>query len=259
MQDPTLSNPDPESERGADWKYSGISRQSRCFGMLFDDPASDTVSEVYPVIDRTSGGRPQHSFWSVQHENVLILQRIAPQTRKRMGSYSSGAISIRYGGPELEHVEENGWIFSSNGKAFLGVKFLDGGHKWIEDAKEAGPAKFDHPTDTSRVRMHAGDLSSHASFEQFRKQVQSSRLAVSPNRVDYEYGPAKTRLAVKRYDVENPKPFKLPEVNGKPIELHPPMTWQSPYLNGRFGSEKVTVTVGSVKQVLDFGSGNNGQ
>jgi hypothetical protein len=37
------------------------------------------------------------------------------------------------------------------------------------------------------------------------------------------------------------------------------VTWQSPYLNGRFGSEKVTVTVGSVKQVLDFSSGNNGQ
>ena len=107
--------------------------------------------------------------------------------------------------------------------------------------------------------MHAGDLSSHASFEQFRKQVQSRRLTVTPNRVDYEYGPAKTRLAVTLFDVENAEAFKLPEVNGKPIDLRPPVTWQSPYLNGRFGSEKVTVTVGSIKQVLDFSSGNNGQ
>lgn len=259
LQDPTLTNPDLESERGADWKYSGISRQNRSFGMLFDDPASDTVSEVYPVIDKTGGGRPQHSFWSAQHENVLILQRIAPQTRKRMGSYNTGSISIRYDGPALKHVEENGWIFSSNGKAFLAVKFLDGGHKWIEDAKEAGPVKFDHSTDSSRVLMHAGDLTAHASFDHFRKQVQSSRLAVAPDKVDYEYGPAKTRLAVTLFDVENPEAFKLPEVNGKPIDMRPPVTWQSPYLNGRFGSEKVTVTAGSVKQVLDFSTGNNGQ
>jgi hypothetical protein len=77
--------------------------------------------------------------------------------------------------------------------------------------------------------------------------------------VDYEYGPAKTRLAVTLFDVENPEAFKLPEVNGEAIELRPLVTWQSPYLNGRFGSEKVTVTVDSVKQVLDFSSGNNGQ
>jgi hypothetical protein len=64
----------------------------------------------------------------------------------------------------------------------------------------------------------------------FANKVQSSRLAVAPNRVDYEYGPAKTWLAVTRFDVENPKSFKLPEVNGKPIELRPPVTWQSPYL-----------------------------
>ena len=259
LQDPSLTDPDPESERGADWKYSGISRQNRSFGMLFDDPASDSVSEVYPVIEKTGGGRPQHPFWSVQHENVLILQRIAPQARKRMGSYNTGAISIRYDGPVLEHVEENGWIFSSHGKAFLAVKFLDGGHKWIEYGKESGPVKFDHSTGTSRVLMQAGDLSAYASFGQFRKQVQSRRLTVTPNRVDYEYGPAKTRLAVTLFDVENAEAFKLPEVNGKPIDLRPPVTWQSPYLNGRFGSEKLTVTVGSIKQVLDFSSGNNGQ
>ena len=170
-----------------------------------------------------------------------------------MGSYNTGAISIRYDGPELERVEENGWIFSSNGKAFLAVKFLDGGHKWIEDGKEAAPAKFDHSTDTSRVLMHAGDVNSHASFEQFRKQVQSSRLTVTPDKVLYEYGPTKASLMVTLFDVEKPEAFKLPEVNGKPIDLRPPTTWQSPYLNGRFGSEKAMVTVGSIEQVLDFG------
>ena len=259
LQDPTLTNSDPESERGADWKYSGISRQNRCLGMLFDDPASDTVSEVYPVIDKTRGGRPQHSFWSVQHENVIILQRIAPQTRKRMGSYSTGAISIRFDGLDLERVEEKNWIFANNGKAYVAVKFLDGSYKWMENRKEAAPAEFNQLSDTSRVILHAGDVSTHSSFEQFRRQVLSGRLIVTPNKVDYVYGPADTRLGVTLFNVENPECFELPEVNNMPIELRPTTTWQSPYLNGQFGSEVIMVTVGSIKQVLDFTTGANAQ
>jgi len=39
------------------------------------------------------------------------------------------------------------------------------------------------------------------------------------------------------------------------VDLRPPLTYQSPYLNADFGSDKITVTVGSIKHVLDF-SGN---
>jgi len=41
-------------------------------------------------------------------------------------------------------------------------------------------------------------------------------------------------------------------INGKPVDLHPPMTYQSPYLNGAFGSDKINVTVGPLQRVLDF-------
>ena len=259
LQDPSLTLPDPESERKAVWKYSGISRQNRWCGMLFDHPASDGISAVYPVIGKTRGGRPQHPFWSVQHENVLLLQRIAPQTRQRMGSYSTGAISIRFDGPDLERVEEGGWIFSSDGKAFVAVRFIDGPYRWLEGQAEAAPAEFDQSTDTSRVLMHAGDVSTHSSFEQFRQQVSSSRLTVSPKKVDYEYGAGKARLGVTLFSVENPEDFQLPEVNGMPIDLRPAATWQSPYLNGKFGSEVITVTVGPIRQVLDFEAGGGGR
>jgi len=32
----------------------------------------------------------------------------------------------------MKKMEEAGWIFASNGKAFVGVKFLDGGYQWDE-------------------------------------------------------------------------------------------------------------------------------
>jgi len=44
----------------------------------------------------------------------------------------------------------------------------------------------------------------------------------------------------------------LPLINGKPVDLHPSATYDSPYLNGAFGSDTITVTVGPIKRVLDF-------
>lgn len=253
LQNPSLTMPsrDSDSEK-PDWKYGGISRQKRACGMLFDDPESEEVCAVYPVIEKTRGGRPQHPFWSVQHEHVLLLQRIAPQTRKRMGSYSTGAVCIRFDGKHLQKVEESDWIFASNGKAFVAVKFLDGGYQWDEDREVATPADFDQQTDTSRALIHAGDVNTHFSFEQFRKDVLSSHLTVTPNKVEYQFGPKATQLTATLFDVDDPAGFTLPTVNGKSITLRPATTWQSPYLNGKFGSSRVSVTVGPIKQVLDF-------
>ena len=131
LQNPALTMPDPKTG-SLTLKYAGISRQNRACGMLFDDPASSEICAVYPVIGHGGGGRPQHSFWSIQHENVLILQRIAPLGRSTLGSYHTDAISIGFAGKALKKVEEGGWIFASNGKAFVGVKFLDGGYQWDE-------------------------------------------------------------------------------------------------------------------------------
>ena len=251
LQNPVLTLPSSESEKPA-LKYGGISRQKRWCGMLFDDPESREVCAVYPVIEQTRGGRPQHSHWSVQHRNVIILQRIAPETKRRMGSYSTGAISVRFHGKELQKIEEDGWIFTSNRKAFLGVKFLDGRYEWDDEGKQASPADFDHATDASRILFHAGDATTHSTFEKFRSAVLASRLAVSPEKVEYQFGPAATRIVATVFDVDHTSAFTLPTVDGRPIDLRPATTWQSPYLNGDFGSDKVSITVGPVKQVLDF-------
>lgn len=125
LQNPALTMPDPQSG-SLTLKYAGISRQNRACGMLFDDPASRDLCAVYSVIGHGGGGRPQHSHWSIQHENVLMLQRIAPLGRSTLGSYHTDAICIGFAGKTLKKVEEGGWIFASNGKAFVAVKFLDG-------------------------------------------------------------------------------------------------------------------------------------
>lgn len=250
LQNPALSMIDPATGEPA-LKYAGISRQKRACGLLFDDPASLAISQVHPVIEHPGGGRPQHSFWSVQHQNVLILQRIARHGKSTLGSYNTGKLGMRFDGADLEKVEEDGWIFATNGKAFAGAKFLDGPHEWDDPKVVAWPANFTGAGDTTRILLHAGDLASYPSFARFRESVRAHPLHVTAGKVDYRFG-ADTRIEMTRYDATRPETFTLPRIDGAPVELRPAATYQSPFLNGAFGSDRITVTAGPITRVLDF-------
>jgi hypothetical protein len=238
----TLQNPIRE--------YSGISQQKRWCGLLFDDPSAATVGSIGTLIEQSRSGRPQDSFWSVQHENALLIQRIAEA--KAGGSYSTGRIRIRFDAPGLEKIDEHGWIFASNGKAFAGVKFLDGGHQWDEGRGIAGPSRFAGPRDTGRILLHAGDVMSHGSFARFRATLLANPLVVGTDKVDYRFGEGKQHIEMFRYDVEAPASFNLPRVNGAPVDLRPAAVYRSPFLNGAANSDRIAVTVGPVRQTLDF-------
>jgi len=241
LQNPTLN-------------YSGISKQNRVSGMLFEDWTKPEICSVHSVVEHGSGGRPQHPFWSVQYENVLLLQRIADVGKKFRGSYSTGTVGIGFTGKALKKVETNGWIFASNGKAFVGVKFLDGVYQWDSKGEVATPAHFDKAKDQSRILLHAGDVASDGSFEKFQSTVLTNSLKVTGDKVDYQFGPTTNHLEVTRYDPKAPERFSLPLINGQPVNLHPATTYQSPYLNADFGSDKIAVTVGPVHRLLDFQS-----
>lgn len=229
---------------------SGISRQNRMCGMLFEHWANDEVCSVHSVVEHGSGGRPQHPFWSVQLENVLILQRIVPDQLN--GSYGTGAVGIGFTGKALKRVEKDGWIFAGNGRAFVGVKFLDGAYRWDKNGEVATPAQFDKAKDQSRILLHAGDVAGDGSFEAFQSAVLASDLKVTAAAVEYRWGASSNHLAVARYSPQAAGSFTLPLINGKPLDLHPSKTFQSPYLNAEYGCDQITVTVGPIRRVLDF-------
>jgi hypothetical protein len=68
----------------------------------------------------------------------------------------------------------------------------------------------------------------------------------------YPFGRAVDHLDVTIYDAKAPDRFTLPLINVKSVDLSPAMTYQSPYLNGDFGSDKISVSVGPVTRVLNF-------
>lgn len=206
-----------------------------------------------PVVEKTRGGRPQHPHWSFQHKNVLFMQRITPQ-RGGMGSYSTGRMSIRFHGHGLQKIEKDGWIFASNGKAFVAVKFLDGNYSWGKTAEVAHPANFESGQAT-RFLLHAGDSASFRSLDAFQATVLDNPLTVERDRVEYLPDSNAPRLECFRYVVDRFREFKLPRVDGEPIDLRPDWTYKSPYLNGRFGDDRIRVTVGLIQRVYDFGKG----
>ncbi len=249
LQNPGLAMLDPKTGSGM-LKYAGISRQKRFCGLLFDDPDSHKISEIYPAVEHVGGGRSQHSFWCVQHENILLLQRIASRSQGNFGSYNTGKIGMHFEGADLEKVEEGGWIFVSNGKAFAGVKFLDGAYQWDEKRLEATPANFRGPGDTTRILLQAGDAVGCGSYARFRESVRANALQVTADKVSYRFGAQHVEMS--RYNAAEPERFVLPRINGINLELRPENTYQSPYLNGKFGSDLITVTVGALTRLLDF-------
>ena len=264
LQDSSLAYPDPETGEPV-LRYSGISRQNRWAGTLLHEsdaghplaPANNDRSEneicaIYPVIEKTRGGRPQHPYWSFQHHNVLLLQRIGRQP-SGVGSYSTGRISVRFHGKRLQKTEEGGWIFASNGKAFAGVRFLDHPWQWDETREEAIPVGCEDPQCTSRILIHSGDIDADGSFEEFISALVENSPTVDPQKVEYRAGRDQTLIEFFRYDVNDPASFRLPRAGGASVNLRPQWTYQSPYLKGRFRSDRITVTVGPVEQVYDFG------
>jgi len=247
LQNPSLSMPDPTTGEPT-LKYTGISRQNRWCGVLFEDKE---LSAIYPVIEKTRGGRPQHPYWSFQHRNVMLMQRITPG-KKGLGSYSTGKISIHFKGSKLEKIEQNGWIFASNGRAYAGVRFLDSNYEWDKGRETAGPVGHDNNTSTSRILFHTGDIQQHGSFELFRQTVISNQLAVTKDQVAYTGGVDKACISFFRYTPIDAPGFKLPQVNGTAVNLRPEKTYNSPYIQGVFGQSRIDVSVGPVKRVYDF-------
>jgi len=72
--------------------------------------------------------------------------------------------------------------------------------------------------------------------------------------VDYHFEEGSQHIEMSRFDATARDSFSLPRINGSPIDLHPETVYQSPYLNGHSNSDRITVSVGPVRQVLDFAS-----
>ena len=71
-------------------------------------------------------------------------------------------------------------------------------------------------------------------------------LEISAERVTISGGVAGSAIHFFKFDPQDVAAFKLPEINGEPIILRPPHTFDSPYLKSAFGSARMSVEVGPI-------------
>jgi hypothetical protein len=171
-------------------------------------------------------------YFSFQHRNVLLLQRDKTDREPMSVLFS----------PELEKIEENGWVFVRSEDGYAGVRVLAGGYSWRKGNDLAlVPEKHDAP-----ILIHAGDKDSAGSFEQFREQLQKNILQIHPDGVEYR-GASQPRIEFF-YEATG----RSPQVDGEVFQIDSAMPYSGPFMQRKAGESVVRVTVGDHRVAYDF-------
>jgi autotransporter-associated beta strand protein len=205
--------------------YTNISSQNRWCGMIFDD-----LKAVYPEVAQAGGSLPRNAYWSYQNKSSLILQKMSK-------AEYTGTISILVSSG-LTKREQDGWLFTSNGKAFLGVRVVSGSYTWT-DATHITPANQSSP-----VIFQAGDVIDYASLDDFIAKTLSLNVTVASDRVTYAAPEGQIEFFTNS--------STLPRLNGKSLDLNTSYTYSGPYLHSSFASDTITASYGGVQTVYDF-------
>jgi hypothetical protein len=238
-----------ESEQ-AQGLYAAISGQNRWQGIVF---ATGPEARIFPqCVGRPDKKKPDLSVTeiqhvAVQHANVLIVQTNRAHPRNT-------AMRVYFGpGMRERLVEEAGWRFLEEGDSYAAVKAL---------SREDGTGTNDSAWDNDRflrisdpyapVVFVTGRRARFPSLEAFQRYVLGHTHAVRERVLRYRFGgPEGERVELVLYVAEQ----RLPEVNGKPINLAPVRANGCPFITSEFGSGVAVVAFEGRQLELDVNSG----
>jgi len=217
-------------------EWTPISSQKRWEGVIF---AGHLTAGIFP---QTEGRHACNSSWSVQSKGVMIMQRLKT-------SRGAKGQSVWFDAP-LKREERDGWVFAEAPQAYAAVRVVDGGSRW-----ESEPEQKNKPSpgiwlrcenQYSPVIIDVARKSDYPDFAAFQKAILANTLTWKDKQLDYQSGLYKTKLT---FHVDY---SKVPEVNGVPINYNSAKCYDSPFIQGDWGSGVVTIQNGERKVVLNF-------
>jgi len=218
--------------------WSNISSQNRWDGVLFAGHP-DAVIFAQPL--KPKRGSVYNSHWSVQHKGVLIAQKL------RTHRHAHGQ---RIWFPAaLRRIEEGGWVFVEAPRAYAAVRVVHGDTEW-QDATEQdqAPGQWLACKDQfTPIIMEAARKKDGLDFAAFRATVKFNPLTHEAGVLRYRSSHYDTELTF--YTAST----RLPEINGRAIDLRPPKAYDSPFIRGDWDSGVVVLKKGAREVVLDFG------
>jgi len=235
-----------EAERA----YAAISGQNRWQGVVF---ATDPEARIFPqCVGRPDKKKPHLSVTeiqhvAVQHENVLLVQTNRIETRN--------TATRVYFGPGMRErlVEQAGWFFLEEGGSYVAVKAIS-----RTDAGEACETSWDDERFLRVSDVYApvvfvtGRKTRYASLDVFGQHVLGHEIALREGKLDYRFADSAEQTVTLTMHLEE---SRLPEVNGRPVDLAPRLAYDSPFFTSEAGSGIATVRFGGRTLMLDANAG----
>ncbi|MEM7680995.1 MAG: hypothetical protein AAF288_03475 [Planctomycetota bacterium] len=261
--------------------HSHLSSQNRWQGMTFAANPTATIAPVAldlsnPERWKQAGRASVPMYRSAQEGNVLITQQARRWTQQNPDWYPAKVnanlpYGVRFNGKMDALDEQDGWVFARVGDAYVGVRVVKGGYDYDENWTEAGESElyavmddgayvwgpkkqFIRFTDNySPVILHAGRADTHGDYESFKAHVLAGQVrlrnTVVPGWYVLEYRPQGESPRDFEFNVAN---SSIPSINGELVDYAPPYVFRSPFLNAKYDSGVVRITVDDIDTTLDF-------
>ena len=213
--------------------WTNISMQNRWHGVIF---SGNIESRIYPqcIGDKAT----YNQQWAVQNRGTMIAQKL---TR------SAFSMDMRiWFSSDLELEEVEGWVLAQAPGAYAAVRVVRGGYAW--DDRNWLRCKDEYtPIIIEAARMADYDNS----YEKFRAAVLSQK-------VDLESGVLRYRgLGNSGNLTFYPDSGRLAELNGKPIDLAPDYTFDSPFMREDWATGVVRIAKDGRELIIDVRKGSN--
>lgn len=220
--------------------YLAISTQSRIAGMTFAGGAHDRVT----VFGNANVDPASVSYGAI---NTLPWRDVLIAGRDPSGSTPVIRVYVAGGLWSNRVASSSGWTFLRSGDGFCALRIVAGGCSTSDAPHRMGV----HLTLADRdapVILQAGRAADHpGGFEAFRSAVESRTC------VTFEDGVLRYRSLAGDDLAFTVKAPRLPEVNGMPLELNPPETYASPYLEMKHGTDLARIRFAGYEDLmLDF-------
>lgn len=226
-----------------DQGYPALTAQNLFTSIVFaTGPDARVVPQCLP--DSDSNQKTYLQYQSVQHRNVMIIQR-HPK--------SKNSLLLRVGfakGLKERLIEKDGWLMLREGDAFLAVRGFSS-----EDGRSACATTW-----KDDIWLHLDDHDAPAVFvmartaqfkdiDAFATYVLSGTSELDGRRFSFNIkdvagDPLSLALCLDSGD--------LPLINSQPVDFLPENVFDSPFFQSKAGSGVVTIQKGGRRMILDF-------
>lgn len=217
-----------------DWAL--ISSQNRWVGVIYN---SDPDARVYATCKTGIDNRAYNQFWCIQKKGSLLIQKLKDSIQSR-GAGEMRVFISKVGLFDLQ--EKEGWVFVSSTDSYTAIRGVQGKYKWEEDKKGKWMI-FDEAY--TPIRIEVSRKRDIGTYNDFQKKILVSTSSIKNDTLSYK--------TLNNDNLTMPLLHKgLPVVNGKTVDLNPPMVMSSPFVNSVFDSGVVTIEKDKRKLKLDF-------